>query len=259
MTDDIQRWTTELATDPDSLVFLELGEALRRRRHLDGALAVARSGVARYPQLAEAFDLLGRIESDRGEGDAAFDAWTTALRLQPRTVGPQKGMGFLFFRLGDLSRSLRHLEAAASLAPGDPTLSVALARVRDQLEAAPPDAKPDPYTATAEWAGHAMLLDTRGRVLAGGLHTAAAGDPSEPVAAHLAGVGREAARTTELLGLGFWQRIVVEGVASHLVVTEPADGTLLVIRRGAETPPGRLARLADRADALARRWLEQVK
>ncbi|MFN2316824.1 MAG: roadblock/LC7 domain-containing protein [Gemmatimonadales bacterium] len=259
MTDDIQRWTTELSTDPDSLVFLELGEALRRRRHLDGALAVARSGVARYPQLAEAFDLLGRIESDRGEGDAAFDAWTTALRLQPRMVGPQKGMGFLFFRLGDLTRSLRHLEAAAAGAPGDPTLSVALARVRALLDEAPPEVKPDPYADADEWAGHAMLLDTRGRVLAGGLRAGLVTDPSEPVAAHLAGVGREAARTTELLGLGYWQRIVVEGMTSHLVVTEPAEGTLLVIRRGAETPPGRLARMADRADALARRWLEQIK
>lgn len=259
MTDDIQRWTTELSTDPDSLVFLELGEALRRRGHLDGALAVARSGVARYPQLAEAFDLLGRIESDRGEGDAAFDAWTTALRLQPRMVGPQKGMGFLFFRLGDLTRSLRHLEAAASLAPGDPTLSVALARVRAQLDAAPPAASVDPYAGADEWAGHAMLLDTRGRVLAGGLRAGLSVDPSEPVAAHLAGVGREATRTASLLGLGYWQRIVVEGVTSHLVVMEPAAETLLVIRRGAETPPGRLARLADRADALARRWLEQVK
>lgn len=259
MTDEIQRWTAELAADPDSLVFLELGEALRRRRHLEGALAVARSGVARYPQLAEAHDLLGRIESDRGEGDAAFDAWTTALRLQPRMVGPLKGLGFLFFRLGDLARSLRHLEAAASLAPGDPTLSVALARVRAQLEAAPPTAGPDPYAGADEWAGHAMLLDTRGRVLAGGLQAGAAQDPSESVAAHLAGVGREAARTAELLGLGYWQRIVVEGTATHLVVTEPAEGSLMVIRRGAETPPGRLARLADRADALARRWLEQAR
>lgn len=259
MTDEIQRWTAQLSADPDSLVFLELGEALRRRRHLDGALAVARGGVARYPQLAEAFDLLGRIESDRGEGDAAFDAWTTALRLQPQMVGPLKGMGFLFFRLGDLARSLRHLEAAASLAPGDPTLSVALARVRAELAAAVPEARPDPYTGADQWAGHAMLLDTRGRVLAGGLQAGAGEDPSEPAAARLAGVGREAARTTELLGLGYWQRIVVEGTASHLVLTEPAAGTLLVIRRGADTPPGRLALLADRADALARRWLEQVK
>lgn len=258
MTDPISAWTTELAADPDSLVFLQLGEALRRRGRLDGALAVARGGVARYPHLAEAFDLLGRIQSDRGEGDAAFDAWTTALRLEPSMVGPLKGLGFLFFRTGDYHRALRQLEAAAARAPGDPTLPVAIDRVRRHLEGPGAGAPADPYAGGETWAGHAMLLDARGRRLAGNLTASDGTDPSEAVAARLAGVGREAARAAQLLGLGHWQALHVEGETAHLVLTEPADGTLLVVRRGADTPPGRLALLADRAGALARRWLEQL-
>lgn len=258
MTDEIHRWTSELAADPASLVFLQLGEALRRRGHLDGALAVVRSGVARYPQLALAFDLLGRIHSDRGEGDAAFDAWTTALRLEPRMVGPLKGLGFLSFRLGDLARARRQLEAAAALAPDDTSVATALSRVRARL-AGEAGAAVDPYAGAGQWEGNTMLLDTRGRVLAGGLRGADGAVPSEAVAARLAGVGREAARAAQLLGLGYWQLIVVEGARSHLALAEPADGTLLVVRRGADTPPGRLALLADRAGTLARRWLEQVR
>lgn len=258
MTDPISEWTTELAADPDSLVFLQLGEALRRKGQLDGALAVARGGVARYPHLPEAFDLLGRIFSDRGEGDAAFDAWTTALRLEPAMVGPLKGLGFLFYRMGDYPRALRQLEAAAARAPGDPTLPVAIERVRGQLAGATAASPADPYTRGDAWAGHTMLLDARGRRLAGNLTAGDGSDPSDAVAARLAGVGREAARAAQLLGLGHWQALHLEGETAQLVLTEPAEGTLLVVRRGAETPPGRLALLADRAGALARRWLEQL-
>lgn len=259
MTDPITAWTAELAANPHSLVFLQLGEALRRRGHLEGALAVAQAGVERYPHMAEAFDLLGRIQSDRGEGDAAFDAWTSALRLDPQMVGPLKGLGFLFFRLGDLPRSLRQLEAAAALAPGDPTVSVAIARVRAQLAAEPTGPPADPYTGPGGWEGDAMLLDTRGRRLAGRLLASDGSDPSDAVAARLAGVSREATRTAELLQLGYWQAVYLEGAAGHVVLTEPAEGTLLVIRRDQETPLGRLALLADRAGALARRWLEQLQ
>ena len=37
MTDDIRALTARLAEEPTSLVFLELGEALRRRGQLDAA------------------------------------------------------------------------------------------------------------------------------------------------------------------------------------------------------------------------------
>ena len=57
MTDDIRALTARLVAEPDSLVFLPLGEALRQRRQLDAALVVAEGGVRRYPTLADAYDL----------------------------------------------------------------------------------------------------------------------------------------------------------------------------------------------------------
>lgn len=258
MTDPIAQWTAELTADPDSLAFLQLGEALRRRGHLDGALAVAQRGAERYPDLAEAHDLLGRIHSDRGDGDAAFDAWTDALRLEPNRVGPHKGLGFLYFRLGDLPRSVRQLEAAAALAPGDPTLAVALARVRERLGARPDGPPPDPYADAEGWAGTTMLVDVRGRRLAGTLRRPDGADTSDAVAARLAGVSREATRAARLLDLGLWQAVYLEGRTAHFVLTEPAEDTLLVVCRGPDTPPGRMPLIAERAGVLARRWLEQV-
>lgn len=258
MIDPIQAWTAELSADPDSLVFLQLGEALRRRGHLDGALAAAKGGVQRYPALAEAHDLLARVQSDLGDGDAAFDAWTTALRLQPEMVGPLKGLGFLCYRMGDFARALRQLEAAASLAPGDPTLSTAIARVRARLEESGASRSGDPYLGTEGWHGTTVLLDARGRRLAGAMLSSDGSDVSDALAASLAGVSREAFRATVLLDLGHWQALYVEGASAHFVLTEPAPDTLLVVRRPADTPPGRLPLVAGRAGVLARRWLERM-
>lgn len=258
MTDPIELWTAELSADPDSMVFLQLGEALRRRRLLDGALAVARGGVQRYPELAEAHDLLARILSDRGEGDAAFDAWTNALRLQPEMVGPLKGIGFLCYRMGDFVRALRQLEAAAALSPDDPALSVAIGRVKARLEQQNSGLPPDPFIGAEGWHGATMLLDARGRRLAGSLLAPDGDDRSDAVAARLAGVGREASRAAVLLDLGYWQSIHVEGSSAQLYLTEPTRETILVIQRPADTPGGRLPLIADRAGGLARRWLERM-
>ena len=49
MADDVRRWSEELARDPSSLVFLQLGEALRKQGQLDLALRIALRGLERHP------------------------------------------------------------------------------------------------------------------------------------------------------------------------------------------------------------------
>jgi len=133
--DDIRGMTARLAEDPSSLVFLELGEALRRRRQLEAALKVAQTGAARWPSLADAFDLLARVLVDLGDDAQAFEAWTTALELDASHAGANKGIGFLYYKVGDHAQTLRHLEAAQAVRPGDPGVEAALRRVRDHLAA----------------------------------------------------------------------------------------------------------------------------
>ena len=102
MTDDIRALTARLADEPSSLAFLELGEALRRRGQLEAAYKVARGGLSRYPGLADAHDLLGRILGDQGDLAGAFDAWADALRFDPMRSGALKGIGFLYYRAGNI-------------------------------------------------------------------------------------------------------------------------------------------------------------
>ncbi len=261
--DDIQALTAQLARDPSSLVFLPLAEALRRRGQLDAALTVAVQGSARYPEMAGAYDLVARIRSDRGEGDPAFDAWTTVLRLDPDHLGAHKGLAFLCYRAGDHSRSLRYLKRAVELAPGDAVLRTALERVREAANAqrVPGYAEPapDPLRALEAEPGLALLVDPQGRVLAGGLRAADGRDAGDAVAAALAGVSREAERAARLLALGPWRRISIEGEPANFELRTPTIDSVLLVQRPREVPAGRLALLADRAAAAARRWLEDLR
>lgn len=298
MADDIRALTARLAADPASLVFLELGEALRQRGQLDAAYKVARTGLARYPDLARAHDLCARILCDRREPDRAFEEWVTALELDPGLAAAHKGLGFLYYQAGDLASAERHLALAASGDPADSGTQAALERVRARqpmADAAPTPAgdggsRPGPGTAAEpapalaqappadpapeldrrepggieasviaeleQGSGGLLLVNPNGLRLGGRLEGEDGADVSDPVAALLAGVSREAARTARLLALGEWTHLAVECPDAHLVLAAMKDGGVLLVLRGSDAPMGRLARFAERAALVAARWLE---
>lgn len=266
MTDDIASMTLELARDPGSLVFLRLADTLRRRGQLDAALTVATRGAVRYPEVADAHDLLARIHADLGDGDAAFDAWTTVLRLAPDHVGAHKGLAFLAYRGNDLGRSVKYLSRASELAPTDATLAAAVEKIRIEMSsrAAQADRAQAPAGSAAveppkPETGNALLFDPQGRVLRGQLARPDGSDASDAVAAALAGVSKEAERTARLLGMGEWRAIAIEGGSINYELRSPTRETLLLVMRGREVPAGRLARIADRAVDQARSWLEALE
>ena len=137
--DDVRRLSDELARDPASLVFLQLGEALRRQGQLDYALKVAVRGLERHPHNAEAHDLLARIAVDRGELERAFDEWDMVLRLAPDHIGALKGLGFICFRQGRAPEAERYLAAASAADAADQSIASALAHVRAQLRPPAPE------------------------------------------------------------------------------------------------------------------------
>jgi tetratricopeptide (TPR) repeat protein len=298
VSDDIRTLTARLAEEPTSLAFLELGEALRRRGQLEAAHKIARGGLARYPGLADAHDLLARILADQGDLAGAFDAWADALRLDPMGTGALKGIAFLYFRAGDAAAAIEHLQRAAEADPDDPSVAQALARVRREsrgmaqrpmerrseppadapvstpVAAAPaptaPHAGPPPQAPPAE-SGPAspfsemegdqslVLVDAKGLMLAGSLPAPDGSDAGDRVAAHLAGVSREAARTTRLLGLGSWQSIAIECADANFVLVRPTGDTVLLAMRESSLPTARVGLVAERAARAAKRWLERVQ
>ena len=133
MSDEVRRLSDELARDPASLVFLPLGEALRRQGQLDISLKVAVRGLERHPHNADAHDLLARIAVDRGELERAFDEWDMVLRFAPGHAGAKRGMGFVCFRQGRLEDAERYLAEALEADGGDQSTVAALATVRRSL------------------------------------------------------------------------------------------------------------------------------
>jgi predicted regulator of Ras-like GTPase activity (Roadblock/LC7/MglB family) len=283
VTDDIRGLTARLADEPGSLAFLELAEALRRRGQLDAAHKVARGGLARYPGLADAHDLMARVLSDQGDLAGAFDAWASALQLDPMRTSALKGIAFLYFRAGETVAALEHLQRALDVDPDDPSIRQAIARLGLALRqgaapAAPPSpaapaalapeeparesapeesAAPGPFDGVDGGGEGILLVDANGLRLGGRL-TEEAGDPAgDRVAAQLAGVSREAARATRLLGLGSWQTIAVESPDGHVVLTQANADAILLAAREASLPMGRVTLLAERAARSARTWLEE--
>ena len=82
-------------------------------------------------------------------------------------------------------------------------------------------------------------------------------DVTDAVAAYLAGVSQEAARTVKLLGLGAWSGLSAEGQHGNVHLAHPTPEALLLVVRDRGVPLGRLAILAQRATAMAQRWLER--
>ena len=275
MSDDIRALTTRLAEEPNSLAFLELGEALRRRGQLDSAYKVARGGLSRYPALADAHDLMARILGDQGDLAGAFDAWAEALRFDPMRIGALKGIAFLYFRAGDVPAALEHLRRAADIDPDDESIRQAIERVRGAAAPPPsdepaPSADPEvPVTVLSSQApasgvaptsnGHGqngvLLVDGKGLRLNGSLRGPNNEDVGDRVAAELAGVSKEAARTTKLLGLGGWSAIAVEAPDGNLFLVAPTPETLLLTVRESSLPMARLGLIAERAAKDAREWL----
>jgi len=130
MAEDVKALSAELARDPESLVFLRLGELLRRKGQFAPAERVALHGLQRHPHLADAHDLYARILADHHDDEHAFDEWDMALRIAPTHIGALKGLAFLYFKIGDVAQAEAHLQAALEAAPDDPSIHQAIAVVR---------------------------------------------------------------------------------------------------------------------------------
>ena len=276
MADDIRRWSDELARDPNSLVFLELGETLRRQRLLDVAHKIALRGVERHPRNADAHDLIARIAVDRGDLQTARERWTTVLQLVPGHAGALKGMGYLSFQQGRLTEAEQYLSNVA-VTDGDERVTSALATVRRTSMSLPAVPEPSVDTAGVEAASDslpndpqclfadlllddaqtALLLDASGYVL-GGIYLDGNGtDVSSDVGAQLSGITDEVRRAMRHLDIGEWRSITFETQVAVVAMSPAADASLVVVAASRATPLGLVRRLLERCGRRASAWLER--
>jgi predicted regulator of Ras-like GTPase activity (Roadblock/LC7/MglB family) len=293
VSDDIRRWSDELARNPASMVFLPLGEALRTRGQIDVALRVALRGLERHSYDADAHDLLARIYVDRGETERALDEWDAAIRCTPGHAGALKGMGFVCFNQGRIVDAERYLAEAAAASPEDEGLVMALERVRaavtlpdpTPVEAPEPEPEPEPTPLAngngagaahrVESNGHgdprqlfadligvadqaALLLDEDGLVMAGQYVVSDGMDVGAEVGAALSGISDEARRAMRHLPLGDWRTIIFETPAATVVMTPAPHDGLVLVAAAPEVPSGLVRRALESVSQRAKRWMEQL-
>jgi tetratricopeptide (TPR) repeat protein len=276
MADEIRRLSEELARDPASPAYLQLGEALRRGGQLDLALKVAVRGLERHPHDADAHDLLARIAVDRGELERAFDEWDMVRRIAPAHLGARKGMGYVLFKQGRFAEAQTYLSEASELDGEDETVATALAMVRVRLREAgiegpgsgvedrQPDGRPlthDPRPSslfddlTADGEHTTLLLDATGLVMAGTYFTQDGRDVAQEVGAELSGVSDEARRAMRHLGLGDWSSLTVETDAAVVAMAPMRDDSLVLVAASKAMPLGLVHRVLDRCVTRASDWL----
>jgi tetratricopeptide (TPR) repeat protein len=266
--DEIRRWSDELARDPSSLVFLQLGEALRRQGQLEVALKIALRGLERHQRNVAAHDLVARIAVDRRDFSRAFVEWELVLRIEPDHVGAMKGLGYLCFHQGRLEEAEQYLARAAAGGGGSDVKNalnmvrrtsggVSLSTVEEQAPA--PDPITDPQYLFADQllddAQTALLLDANGYVLAGVYLDADGNNVSADIGAQLSGISDEVRRAMRHLEVGDWKAITFETHAAVVAMAPVAADNLMVIAASRATPLGLLRRLLDKCGAFAAEWL----
>jgi tetratricopeptide (TPR) repeat protein len=108
-----------LAKDPRSTVFVSLAESYRQMGLLDDALEVATRGVQVLPSFSPGYSILGRIQAQRGDREAAAAAFDRALLIDPENLLSLKGLARVRMQQGDRPQALKLLRRAVALKPDD--------------------------------------------------------------------------------------------------------------------------------------------
>lgn len=199
--DEIRRLSETLAREPGSLVFLSLGDALRRHGRLEEARRVAEQGIARHPELADGHALLGRVLADTGELEGAEACWHEVERLAPGHLDAARGLAFVRWRQGRVAEARALLEEARSRAR-DPASRRTIEAALGRLDGTPPTGVAR-LTPLAEVAVHEPAMGEADR---GGAFAPA----SEAVAAALTSLLADAETFGETLAIGDCLGVLVE-------------------------------------------------
>lgn len=144
----------ELAANPTSRQFYQLGELLRREGDLAQAAQVLRQGLSHHPRYVAAWVSLGRALLDLHDLAGSQEAFRQALGLDPQNPVAWRLLAETLLALGERSQALAAFQQALALVPGDEVLEAAVASLKAELAA--PALAPGPPPPPGE--GSSQLL-----------------------------------------------------------------------------------------------------
>ena len=135
----------ELAGNPASRQFYQLGELLRRDGKGAEAAEALRSGLAHHPRYVAAWVALGRAYVDAGQASEAVHSLEQALALDAQNPVAWRLLGEAHLALGERPAALEAMKHSLELVPGDAVLQSAVDAITAEL--ASPTAPEEPHEA----------------------------------------------------------------------------------------------------------------
>ncbi|OFV82231.1 MAG: hypothetical protein A2Y78_00650 [Acidobacteria bacterium RBG_13_68_16] len=132
----------ELAGNPASRQFYQLGELLRREGKAPEAAEALRSGLAHHPRYVAAWVALGRACLDSGQPSEAVHTLEQAIALDPQNPVAWRLLGEGHLALGERPEALEAMKHCLQLVPGDEVLQSAVDAIAAEMAAPTPPAEP---------------------------------------------------------------------------------------------------------------------
>ena len=102
---------------PAISVFVNLGDALRKRGQFDRVDQLCREGLALYPAAPELHIALGILRQSEGHTEAALAAFRRALEFSPNHADANFNLAVLLLESGETATALQHFERSLTLQP----------------------------------------------------------------------------------------------------------------------------------------------
>jgi tetratricopeptide (TPR) repeat protein len=145
--EDLRR---RLEREPNSRLFAQLAEELRRDGEFEEAIRILRAGLARHPSYPSARMTLGRALFDTGDMAAARVELESVLKGAPDNILASRLLAECLEALGDLEGALGRYRATLALSPGDKQLTARVRALEGKLQTAARPAAPPASEQEAE-------------------------------------------------------------------------------------------------------------
>ncbi len=117
---------------PDSHVFAPLADACRKHGMIDEAIDIVERGVAKHPNYASGHVVRGKCYFDRGDMDAAGEAFRKVLRIDANNLVALKYLGALCADAGDAAGAREHFKHILALDPENREIRSRLESLEDE-------------------------------------------------------------------------------------------------------------------------------
>jgi len=108
-----------LENNPDSPLFTQYADLLRKANRIDEAIAILENGTRKHPNNSTAYLILGRCFNDKGAMEAAIKNFEHASELEPQNILAHKELGNAYISIGEKEKALALFKKVLTLDDND--------------------------------------------------------------------------------------------------------------------------------------------